>query len=156
MTGFLNVLFVETPAIPAAKKISSPPANRRLDTLADAAAIAPIASAGIFMVDTNDDVVSRSCFLLVFSSHRIRGVQRVPFSRVSRDHTAEFVCPAFSFSREISPFLPNFFSTHLWNTAKFVIMILAFLQVYLEEFGKRAESTGTCHCAEARRSDRCA
>ena len=66
MTGFLNVLFVETPAIPAAEEISSPPANnRRLDTLADAAAIAPIASAGIFMVDTND-VVSRSCFLLVF------------------------------------------------------------------------------------------
>ena len=54
MTGFLNVLFVETPAIPAAEEISSPPANRRLDTLADAAAIAPIASAGIFMVDTND------------------------------------------------------------------------------------------------------
>ena len=85
-----------------------------------------------------------------------RGVQRVPFSRVSRDHAAEFVWPAFSFSREISP---NFFQrtqTHLWNTAKFVIMILAFLHLYLEEFGKRAESTGTWHCVQVRRSARCA
>ena len=48
MTGFLDVRFVETLAIPAADEIS--PDNRRLDTLADAAAIAPIASAGIFMV----------------------------------------------------------------------------------------------------------
>ena len=50
MTGFLllEVDLVETPAMPAAVEIS--PANRRLDTLADAAAIAPMASAGIFMV----------------------------------------------------------------------------------------------------------
>ena len=83
MTGLNNVLFVETPAIPAAEEmISSPPANRRLDTLTDAAAIAPIASAGIFMVDTNDDVVSRSCVLLVFSSHR-----SLAFSEASRAKT---------------------------------------------------------------------
>ena len=50
MTGFLllNVVLVETPAMLAAVETS--PANRRLDTLADAAAIAPMASAGIFMV----------------------------------------------------------------------------------------------------------
>ena len=85
-----------------------------------------------------------------------RGVQRVPFSRVSRDHTAEFVCPAFSFSREISPFLPNFFSTHLWNTAKFVIMILALWCYYFVWFDKSAESTGIVQSATMRRVATCA
>jgi len=54
MTGFTFVfecvLFRETSAMPLATEETSPEANRRRDTLADAAAIALIASAGIFMV----------------------------------------------------------------------------------------------------------
>ena len=56
MTGFfllvvLLLVEVETPAVTAAAtEETSSPANRRLDTtLAEAAAIAPMASAGIFM-----------------------------------------------------------------------------------------------------------
>ncbi len=55
MTGFLLViLLVEVPVVVAAEEeeetSSTTTATRRLDTLADATAIAPMASAGIFMV----------------------------------------------------------------------------------------------------------
>ena len=54
MTGFL--FLVETPAMPS---MATSPAIRRLDMLADAAAIAPMASAGIFMLEI---MVVVSCF----------------------------------------------------------------------------------------------
>jgi len=52
MTGFLleDLLRVEVPAVVVAAEEETSTATRRLDTLADATAIAPIASAGIFMV----------------------------------------------------------------------------------------------------------
>ena len=52
MTGFLleDLLRVEVPVVVVAAEEETSTATRRLDTLADATAIAPIASAGIFMV----------------------------------------------------------------------------------------------------------
>ena len=85
-----------------------------------------------------------------------RGVQRVPFSRVSRDHTAEFVCPAFSFSRKSRHFCQTFFQRTSEILANSSSTSKALWGFYLVRNSKSAESTGTVPSAVMRRVAPCA